>query len=196
MKSTARIGLLAATLTVGTAMAACATHPPSYILNGYSFGGMPGVNTAELTAKLTHKEDDRVTRADIAADQAILARELRARHIEGRLFASLAERHGRVWIIFDLQKPDRRSANAEKWAGRLKSQSFQGASRISADALAAATGLKPGDPLSPEKINAARQAIVALYARSMPGKALSLKGKAQTAADGEVTLTWIIGEPK
>lgn len=196
MLSMARIGLLAAMLTVGAAMAASAAKAPAYILNGYSFGGMPGVNTAELTAKLGHKEGDRVTRADIAADEAVLARELRARHIDGRLFTSLAEKHGRVWVIFDLQKPDPRSASAEKWAGRLKSQSFQGASRISAAALAAATGLKPGDPLSPEKINAARQAVVALYARSMPGKAPSLKGRAQTAADGQVTLTWIIGEPK
>jgi hypothetical protein len=30
----------------------------------------------------------------------------------------------------------------------------------------------------------------------MPGKAPSIKGRMQSKADGEVTLTWIIGEPK
>ena len=190
------MGLLAATLAVGAAMAAGAAKAPTYILSGYSFGPIPGVNTVELEAKLKHKEGERITSADIAADRAIIAKELEARHIKGRLFTSLAEKRGRVWVIFDLLDPDRPTAHLGKPAGHLKSQNFEGASRISAGDLAAATGLKQGDQLWPEKINAARQAIVALYAKSMPGKAISLKARMQTAADGEVTLTWIIAEPQ
>jgi outer membrane protein assembly factor BamA len=178
MKSAARMGLLAAALTGGAAMAAGVASAPSYTLNGYSFGGMPGVNTLELEAKLKQKEGARITRADVAADQAILVKELQARHIKGQLFASIAERHGRVWVIFDLQEPDRPTARFEKLARRLESQNFAGASRISASALAAATGLKQGDPLSPEKINAARQAIVAAYAKTMSGNVVSIKGNA------------------
>ena len=196
MKSIARMGLLAATLTALAAMAAGAANAPSYIFSGYSFGPIPGVNTAELEAKLTHKAGDRITSADVAADGAILAKELEARHIHGRLFTSTAEKHGHVWIIMDVQDPDHPNAHLGKPAGHLKSQNFEGASRISAGDLAAATGLKQGDQLWPEKIRAAREAIVAAYAKSVPGKAITLKARMQTQADGDVTLTWIIGEPQ
>jgi hypothetical protein len=152
MRNKAWIGLLAATLTAGAAKA------PTYILNGYSFGRMPGVNTAELAAKLKDKEGARVTRADIAVDQAILVKELQARHIKGQLFTTLAEKHGRIWIIFDVLDSNGPAAKTGKPLLLLASQSFEGASRISTSALAAATGLKHGDLLSAEKINAARQA--------------------------------------
>jgi len=196
MTSIARIGLLAAALTLGAVTAASAGQTRVYILNGYTFGGMPGVNTGELAAKLKDQEGARVTQADIAVDSAIVAKELQAQHIPGRLFTSLAEKHGRVWVIFDLQDPVRMTPSFWTSARRLKTQNFEGASRISASALAAATGLKPGDTLSREKINVARQAILALYAKSVPGKAPSLKGKMQGTAAGDVNLTWIVGEPK
>ena len=196
MKSIARMGLLAATLTALAAMAAGAANAPSYIFSGYSFGPIPGVNTAELEAKLTHKAGDRITPADVDADRAVIAKELEARHIPGRLYTSLAEKHGHVWIIMDVLDPAHPNAHLGKPAGRLKSQNFEGASSIPAGDLAAATGLKPGDRLWPEKIEAGREAIVAAYAKAMPGKAISLKARKQTGADGEVTLTWIIGEPR
>jgi hypothetical protein len=190
------MGLLAVALTVGAAMAAGAAKAPTYIFIGYSFGPIPGVNTAELEAKLTHKAGDRITPADVHADQLIVADELRARHLEGRLFASIAEKHGRVWIIFDLIKPPKLMGNFGDSPHHLESQSFEGESRLSASALAAATGLRPGDPLSPEKMLAARQAIAAAYAKAMPGKLSSLKARMQIAPDGGVTLTWIVGEPQ
>jgi outer membrane protein assembly factor BamA len=191
-----RTALLAALLTAGAAVAANADNMPTYILNGYSFGGIPGVNTEELVAKFKHKPGARITRADVAADEVILGNELRARGIEGNLFATLAEKHGRVWVIFDLQDPNRPAAHPGKPGRHLEVQEFEGASRISASALAAATGLKTGDLLSPEKVNAAREAILALYGKRMPGQMPSLKGKLQIRPDGKARLTWIIGEPK
>ncbi len=196
MISTARMGLLAVALTVGAPMAASAAKAPTYILNGYSFGPIPGVNTALLETKLTHKAGDRITSADVAADSAIIAKELAARHVHGRLFTSLAEKHGHVWVIMDVLDPGHPNTHLGKPAGHLKSQSFEGASHISAGDLAAATGLKQGDQLWPEKIRAAEKAIVAAYAKSAPGKAITLKARMQTKANGEVTLTWIVGEPK
>jgi hypothetical protein len=195
MKSIARMGLLAATLTA-LAMAASAAKAPTYIFSGYSFGPIPGANIAELEAKLPHKAGDRITMADVHADQIILAEELRARHLEGRLFASTAEKHGRVWIIFDLIKPPKLMGDFGNSPHHLESQSFEGESHLSASALAAATGLRPGDPLSPEKMLEARQAIAVAYAKAMPGKLSSLKARMRIAPDGGVTLTWIIGEPQ
>jgi outer membrane protein assembly factor BamA len=77
---------------------------------------------------------------------------------------------------------------------QLTAQNFEGASRISADTLAAATGLKIGGQLSPETVNAARRAILDAYAKSPPGNVPPLKCKMQTTVEGHVTLTWIIDE--
>lgn len=189
-----RVRGLAAVATAGLAMATGAAAARSYILNGYSFGPMPGVKTAELAALLKDQEGARVTDADIAADGATLARLLRERHVNGHLFTSIAEKGGRVWVIFDLQDPDHPIARLGRPPGHLAAQSFEGAARVPAADLAKATGLQPGDPVSPERINAARQAILDLYAKVMPGKAPTLKGRMRTTPDGEVTLTWMIGE--
>jgi outer membrane protein assembly factor BamA len=185
------VSLLAAVLTA-IATASNARHAPTYILNGYSLSGIPGVNGSELEAKLKHKPGARITAADVNADQAIIAKELQARHIGGALVATLAEKHGRVWVIFDLLNvppPPPRTRH-------LEAQNFEGVSRISAGALAAAIGLKKGDKLSPEKINAARRAILAMYAKAMPGKTLTVKGRMQMKPDGKVTLTWVVNEPR
>src|SRR5437763_13283201 len=71
----------------------------SYILNGYTFGGLNDVNTQALEAKFKHHKGARITQADVAVDAAILARELKAQHIEGHLFATFAEKKGHVWVI-------------------------------------------------------------------------------------------------
>jgi hypothetical protein len=77
---------------------------------------------------------------------------------------------------------------------RLKAQNFEGALRISADRLAAATGLRIGEQLSPETVNAARRAILDAYAKPPSGVVPALKCKMQTTVEGNVTLTWIIDE--
>jgi hypothetical protein len=194
MKNAGWAGMLAAMLTLGAATVN-AGKEPVYILKGYSFGRMPGVNTTELEAKLKDKAGAHITRANILADKEIIAKELEARHINGVLFAGVAERNGHIWVIFDLQHPQQ-LPGADKRPRHLETQSFEGATRISPVALAAATGLKKGDIISPEKLNAARQAILRRYAKALPGKAISLKSKMRTKPDGAATMTWIIGEPK
>ena len=123
MRNLACMGVLAATLAMGGASAAGAPKAQSYILNGYSFGGFTGVNTDELAAQLKDQEGARVTRADVNDDEAILIKELHARHIEGRLFTTIAEKHGRIWVIFDLQKP------RPPMLRHLEAQNFEGAAR-------------------------------------------------------------------
>jgi hypothetical protein len=193
MRGLVRICFTAAFLAGGTVMAASPAPTPSYILNGYSFGPMPAVNTAEIEAKLRHKPGARITNADVAAEETIVERELKARHVQGRLFASTAVKRDRVWIIFDLvQEPVR----------VLESQSFVGASHASPEALARASGLTPGTSLSVEKLNAARRSILAAYAKVMPGKSITLKLRMETRLSlkprtvPKARLTWIIGEPK
>ena len=191
MAGISRIILFATLFSVGAALAAGVPKTPTYILNGYSLSGIHGVNAAELEAKLKDKPGARITQVDIHADTMTVAKALEAQHIKGHLLTTLAEKNGHVWLIFDLVNPD-----AGPRLGSIESQNFEGASHVAAGALAAASGLKTGDQLSQENLLAARRAIVAMYAKSMPGSKISLKIKLQHRPGDKTILTWIIGEPK
>lgn len=193
MMSPNKVALWAATVVLGAAVAAgaSAAKPRTYILNGYSFGPMPGVDTAELEAKLPQKAGARITDADVARDGAIISKELEDRHIGGHLFASVAERHGHVWVILDLLDPEHPNGGKPRF---LQSQTFQGASKVSPADLAAATGLKQGAQLWPAKVRSAEQAIVALYAKATPGQIPTVRARVRVGPDNKVDLTWIIAE--
>ena len=191
-----RNGLLAGALLGAFAATANAADTPTYILNGYTFPGLSGINTDELEAKLKDKPGARITRADIAADQAILTKELEARHITGQLLVGMAEKNGHVWVIFQVQHPGLVEQKSDTMSRRFETQFFEGASRIPPTKLAAATGLRRGEPLSLERLRMARRAILAEYEKVMPGKPVILKAKMRTRPDGSVTMTWIVDEPK
>ena len=191
MKMTALTGALLVALATG-AVSSDATKEKVYTLGGYTFGGFAGLNTDELVSKLKDQAGARVTQADLALDRTMFEAQLRDRHIKGRLITSTAEKHGTIWLIFDLQRPGVGSA---LYAGEpLKSQTFEGATRIPPSELAAATGLKPGDTLTFTTIKAARDAILALYARAAPGKPPLVRSRAKITAEGHVSLIWLISE--
>ena len=169
-----------------------ATKDRVYTLLGYNLHGIHGVDQDALAAKLKHKPGDRITRQDIKDEAAIIEKALQAQHVQGHLFTTMAERNGRVWIIFDLLN---NPASVFRQHHQLVAQHFEGATRVSADALSKASGLKPGDTLSPDTLNAARRGIVAAYAKVAPGKAVGITGKMQAKPDGTAVLTWIIHEP-
>jgi len=98
-----------------------------------------------------------------------------------------------VWIIFDLLN---NPAKAFAQRRQLEAQHFDGATRVSADALSKATGLKPGDTLSRDTLNAARRGIVEAYAKAVPGKSIGITGKLRAKRDSTAVLTWIIHEPQ
>lgn len=185
----ASVVILFACVTGGSA----ATKDPVYTLLGFNLHGIHGVDQDALAAKLKHKPGDRITRQDIKDEAAIIEKALQAQHVQGRLFTTLAEKSGRVWIIFDLLN---NPATVFRQRHQLEAQHFEGATRVSADALSKASGLKPGDALSPDTLNAARRGIVAAYAKIAPGKSVGIAGKMQARPDGKAVLTWIIHEPR
>jgi len=192
MKMMARAGGLAAALAISAVWAADAAKEKVYTLGGYTFGGFEGLNTDELAAKLKDQAGARVTRMGLSVDESMFEAELRERGIRGRLITSTAEKRGTIWLIFDLQRPPPGTAlNSGK---PLKSQTFEGVKQAPASELDAATGLKPGDMLSFDTIRAARAAILAFYAKSVPGKPPSVRSKVKMTADGLVSLTWVISE--
>lgn len=191
------VGIAAAAARPGGGLAAAAPAGDAvYVLKGYRFSGKLGpANTTGMVAKLKHQPGGRVTKADIIADAAIFAGELKARHMGGRYFVFTTENHGQIWVTFGLL--DMRYPAATAWASRrLESQHFEGLSNIPTSALSAATRLKPGDTLSPENIDAARRAIMALFANSPNGTALTVKIKIQVRPNNEAALTWIIADKR
>jgi outer membrane protein assembly factor BamA len=188
-RALAYVAILLVCATEGSA----ATKSPVYTLQGYNLHGIRGFDQDALAAKLKHKPGDRITREDIKADAAIIEKALQAQHAQGHLFTTLAEKIGRVWIIFDLlNNPGEVLAQPHK----LEAQHFDGAKRVSADTLSKASGLKPGDTLSRDTLNAARRGIVEAYAKVAPGKSVGITGRLQAKPDGTAILTWIIQEPQ
>ena len=189
--------LAAACLASATdAHAAPAASAPSYILNGFRLSGVNGVDEDALVATLKHKAGDRITEADITAETKALSEALKARHIDGQLFATMAEKNGRVWVLFDFQYPQPVPAtpiHERRWLG---AQIFDGNVKISSAALEAATGLKPGDDLPVERVNEARQAIMEAYKTAAPGADVKVRGKMRITPEGQVELTWHVIEPK
>lgn len=182
--------LVSVAILLGSADAA--EKAGTYTLLGFNLSGIKGVDQKALEAKLKHKPGDRITRDDIKDDTAIIEKELKAKGIQGRLFATMAERNGRVWIIVDvLDNPARVFATQRQ----LEALRFEGASRVPADALARASGLRPGDLITPQKLDAARKGIVAAYAKAIPGKTVQITGKMQAKDNGKVVMTWIVREP-
>jgi hypothetical protein len=197
MTASIRNAVMAVVCAIGLAAAAPPpTKQPAYVLEGYRFAGLlTPANTAGIIAKLKHQPGARVTGADIAADAAIFATELKARHLKGRFLASSEENRGRIWVTFGLWHliyPD-----SGAWSSRqLESQHFEGVSGIPTSALLRATQLKPGDALSPERIDSAKDAIEALLAKTASGTKLTIKIKIQTRPNNKAALTWVIGGPK
>lgn len=189
-----RLFVFVAMLFAASIAAVSAAGAKHYIFNGYSLSGVKGLDAHALEAKLKHKPGARVTRADIAEDEAIVIREAKAHHLEGHLFTTFAEKKDHLWVIFDLLNP--RSPDVFSKPRHFETQRFEGATRISASILSAATGLRSGDLLSSEKINGARRAILAAYAKSAPGKTIDVVCKIKTKPDGKATLTWVIREPR
>ena len=191
-----RKAVLVAACAAGLAAPHIAAGAPAkgqtYVLKGYKFGGkLDAANAAKIVAKLKHQPGDHVTEADIDADAASFARELKARHLMGRFFASSEEVRGGVWLTFALYPTV--YAHSSEWSSRrLESQHFEGATGLPTAALLQATHLKSGDTLSTDKVEAARIAIMALLSKSPNKSAVSVKIRIQAKPNNEAALTWIV----
>lgn len=184
--------LLAIVLAANSAVSASA-KAPVYVLDGYRIEGLGPEITAGLVAGLKHHPGAHVREADIKADLDILAKELHARHITGRLFTGMAEGNGHLTVFFEVVTSG--PPGAELWTSHhLVSQQFEGATGVPPSALARASGLKTGDILSPGKVAAARHAILLLVEKLEPGNASTLKVRIQARPHGEAALTWIFGK--
>ncbi len=170
---------------------------PVYHLLGFSLRGTARVNTDALVATLPQHEGDVITNAQIRENADRIKRALAASHVHGDMTTMILERKGpghHVWVMWDVQKQDALSYVPFHGPRHFESQSFTGNVRLGADALAAATGLHPGDRLADGSIGDARTGIEQAYDKAMPGARVAVAGKIKLKKDNGVIVVWQIDE--
>jgi outer membrane protein assembly factor BamA len=181
--------LLAAICAAGPAFA-----QTTYILDKIEINGLKSADPNALRAQLKDQPGARVATSDILGDQDQLEKALEAVHVTGAIKTSLRNKgNGHVDVIFDVADNGIVAPTVTTTAPKLKQEVFVGNVKLATDDLQAASGLKPGDELSDDKIKAAQLAIQAAYKKADVGCTIS-GAVSQNGAD--TTVTWTIVETK
>jgi hypothetical protein len=174
-------------------------HLPVYHLLGFSLRGTKRVDTDALVAALPQHEGDVITNAEIRANAEKIRLALKAAHVHGDMTTAILEREGpghHIWVLWDVHGEDALSFVPFHGKRHLETQTFSGNVKLSTDALIAATGLHPGDPMPDGRLGDARTGIEQAYDKAMPGAAVQVKGKVKLKKDNSVLIDWQITEPK
>ena len=171
-----------------------AAYAQSYTLDTIEIHGVKSVPADTLRAGLVNHTGDKVTTADLLANQDALTKELQAQHVTGGVKTSLRNKqHGHIDLIFDVDDQGVVATKVQTVAPKLGAQTFVGNVKLSADDLVAATGLKANDELSDAKIQAAETAIGDAYKKKKLG--VKVSGVVRQAG-GKADLVWTIIEQK
>ncbi len=150
---------VAATLLTGTAAWAGNT----YLVGKVTITGNRSVSTAQLMAVVQEQPGQKVTVDQILADRDAISKVLEDAHVVGSVKPSIKTQSGKSEIVFAIDDQGVQAPKVTKVAPKLDRLVFDGNVSLTTDALAQATGLKPGDDLTNEKIAAAQAAVMAAY---------------------------------
>lgn len=190
MRPITLLALAAATLAAGPALA------QTYVLDKIEINGLKSVSPDEARAALNEKPGTKVTTDDLVADVSVLEKALEAKHVVGSVKVSMANKHnGHIDSIFDVTDNGIQTPTVVTMSPKLNDQVFTGNNVLTADQLTAASGLKPGDELSNDKIKAAQQAIVDAYKASKKPVNVTITG-AVNQKGATVELVWTVVETK
>jgi outer membrane protein assembly factor BamA len=189
MRPVFTIALLAA-----ASFATAAIADPSYKLDKIEILGVKSVPVDPLRAGLRNQPGATVTTADLLADQDDLTKELETAHVTGGVKTSLRNKNnGHVDLIFNVSDQGVQAPKVVTVAPKLKDQLFAGNTKLTADALTVASGLKPGDELSNARIQAAQAAIMDAYKKAKVG--VTVAGNISQSGEA-AEITWTIVEQK
>ena len=190
MRPITLLALAAATLAAGPALA------QTYTLDKIQINGLKSASPDEMRAALKEKPGTKVTTADLVADVNVLEKALEAKNVVGSVKVSMANKHnGHIDSIFDVTDNGIQTATVTTVAPKLNDQVFSGNNVLTANELTTATGLKPGDELSNDKIKAAQEAIVAAYKASKKPVNVTVSG-AINQKGSTVEVVWTVVETK
>jgi outer membrane protein assembly factor BamA len=172
---------------------------PVYHLLGFGLSGTKRVNTDALIASLPQHAGDVITPAQIKADAALIGAALTAHHVHGDMTTATMEREGKghyIWVLWDVHLTDPLARLPYRGVLHFASQSFAGNVTLSADRLAAATGLHPGDKMPVGSVSDARTGIEQAYDAVLHGAPVTVQGKVIVKKGNAVVIDWVITEPK
>jgi hypothetical protein len=179
--------------------AAHAQDEPVYHLLGFTLHGTKRVDTDALIATLPQHAGDLITRAQIKEDADRIRAALKARHVHGDMTTALLEEEGKghhAWVVWDVHLVDALSNVSRRGVRHFAGQTFTGNVKLSAEQLAAATGLHQGDRMPDGRISDARTGIEQSYDAALHGAPVEVKGKVMLKKDDTVVIDWWITEPK
>jgi outer membrane protein assembly factor BamA len=192
MRHTASALLLGTTLLAAPAAWAETTYNVSKV----TITGNKSVSTDKLMAVVQEHPGSKVTVNDILADRDAISKVLEDAHVVGSVKPSIKTQGPKSEIIFAVEDQGVQAPVVTHVAPKLDQEIFSGNASISSETLAQASGLKPGDDLSNEKIAAAEQSIFNTYKAAKLPVSVSISGENKAIPGGKYDVIWHITETK
>jgi outer membrane protein assembly factor BamA len=168
----------------------------TYTVSKVTIVGNKSVPTDQLLAVVQEHPGSKVTVNDIIADRDAISKVLEGAHVVGSVKPSIKTQGPKSEIIFTVDDQGVQAPVVTHVAPKLDQEIFVGNASIPSDTLAAASGIKPGDELSNEKIAAAQQAIFNTYKTAKLPVSVSISGENKAVAGGKYDVIWHITETK
>jgi len=189
---------LVGALLLGTTVLAApsAWAETTYTVSKVTIVGNTSVPTAQLLAVVQEHPGSKVTVNDIIADRDAISKVLETAHVVGSVKPSIKTQGAKSEVVFTVDDQGVQAPVVTKVAPKLDQEIFVGNASIPSDTLAAASGIKPGDELSNEKIAAAQQAIFNTYKTAKLPVSVSISGENKAVPGGKYDVIWHITETK
>lgn len=193
MPQTAPALLALAALTLATTHALADTK--AHKVDAVNITGSHSVPLQQLQDAIQEKPGDTVTTDEIVADQGALLKVLGKANVAGGIKTSMKTKaNGHIEVTFAIDDQGISKPVVNHVLPKLDRQIFVGNKKLDATALEAATGLKPGEQLSDDKVAAAQKAIGEAYKKVKTN--ITIAGALAQQPDGLVQITWTITEKK
>jgi len=191
-----KLSIRAAILSASLIITAPAFADTVYNVSKVVITGSKSVPTDQLMAVVKEHPGSKSTTADLIADRDAIMKVLGAANVVGSIIVKVLPQGSKSEIIFAIDDQGVQAPVVTNVAPKLDAEIFDGNVVLSTDTLAAASGLKPGDDLSNEKIAAAEQAIKAAYDASKQPVSALITNENKPVAGGKYDVIWHITETK
>jgi len=185
--------------TLASAMAASsAASAQTYTIDKITITGSQTVPTANLYAVIKEHPGMKATRDDIVGDQDAISAVLGKANVVGGIKTQLLgpKANGHYEVTFIVEDKGAQAPVVTHVAPKLGEQIIDGNKSIPTDQLIAATGLKPGEDMTNEKVLAAETAIQGVYKAAKLPVSMAISGETKMMDGGKVNVYWHIVETK
>ncbi|MCQ8278341.1 FtsQ-type POTRA domain-containing protein [Acetobacteraceae bacterium KSS8] len=166
--------LLAAGLAVPALTPAMAqTASGSYTLTKITFQGNSQVPTDELMSALPYKVGDKVDHAALQEDANAVGAVYQKHNVGAGITQKMTSLHNKAQLTYVIDEKPPVAPTVVHVGITADTVNVTGNKKISTAQILAASGIKPGDTVTNEKIQAAQTAIQGLYKKANIGASIS-----------------------